>query len=365
MAKKSSGFVELEWQCPNCSNKNAGAVKTCGSCGSPQPVNVQFQQKAQAEILKDENQIKAASQGADFHCPYCDARNPANAETCSQCGGDIREGKRRVSGTVMGAFGSSPSSKNSIKCSNCGTENAATTSRCSACGAVLNAGGASSGGATLKTEQKPVVSQPSSFRPWMALPILAILFGVCVILGFIFFRTETRIGRVEQVEWNRFVEIQALTDVKRSDWEEKVPADAQAVSCSEKLYTTQDESAPGAIEVCGTPYEVDQGNGYAEVVQDCSYEVYANYCEFTVKDWGKVDELTSTGADFSAYWPDVTLGEGQREGERKEKYTIYFMTETGPVTYTTDDEALFLQLTPGTQWTLEMDSFGNVLSVSP
>ena len=37
MTTKSKGFIKMEWTCPNCNTRNPGPVKTCQSCGAPQP----------------------------------------------------------------------------------------------------------------------------------------------------------------------------------------------------------------------------------------------------------------------------------------------------------------------------------------
>src|SRR5258706_16449700 len=108
MAKKTLGYMELEWTCPNCGNKNPGMVKTCKACGSPQPENVQFGVAEQAELLKDAQKIAQSQKGADIHCPFCGTRNPADARSCSQCGGDLTGGAQRVSGTVIGAAANAP-----------------------------------------------------------------------------------------------------------------------------------------------------------------------------------------------------------------------------------------------------------------
>ena len=50
MARKDLGFVELEWTCPNCKTRNPGLTKTCQSCGSPQPADVEFQSKADEQV---------------------------------------------------------------------------------------------------------------------------------------------------------------------------------------------------------------------------------------------------------------------------------------------------------------------------
>jgi len=104
MAKKTLGYEELQWTCPNCDGINPGPEKTCGNCGAPQPDDVKFEQAVRSELLQDEEAIARAKAGPDIHCPYCEARNPGNAQNCSQCGGDLVGGEQRTSGEVVGAF---------------------------------------------------------------------------------------------------------------------------------------------------------------------------------------------------------------------------------------------------------------------
>jgi len=92
MARKELGHIELHWQCPNCDGINQGREETCSSCGAPQPEDVEFKQFSHQELLKDQKLIERAKAGADIHCAYCGTRNPAKAQTCSQCGSDISEG---------------------------------------------------------------------------------------------------------------------------------------------------------------------------------------------------------------------------------------------------------------------------------
>ncbi len=132
--RRTVGYIQNEWTCPNCNTRNKGSSKTCENCGAPQPENVQFELGADQKFVTDENQIKAAQAGADIHCGFCGARNPATAETCSQCGGDLKEGKAREAGRIMQA---PPPSPKIIKCQNCGTENPGSNSVCSNCGAAL------------------------------------------------------------------------------------------------------------------------------------------------------------------------------------------------------------------------------------
>jgi ribosomal protein L40E len=114
--RRTVGYVENEWTCPNCETRNKGSVKTCENCGAPQPDDVKFELPSEQKIVKDEAKITAASAGADIHCGFCGTRNPGNAETCSQCGGDLKEGQARVAGRVMQA---PPPPPKVIECNNC------------------------------------------------------------------------------------------------------------------------------------------------------------------------------------------------------------------------------------------------------
>jgi ribosomal protein L40E len=329
MAKKTLGYMELEWTCPNCETKNPGMVKTCKSCGSPQPENVQFGLGEKQEILTDEKKIAQARKAADIHCPFCGTRNPADAASCSQCGGDLTGGTQRIGTVIAGAA-------NPLQ----GGQNVASTTT-----------PAAGGGKT------------SKFRPWMWLPIGAIFLACCVLLGFLFLHTDKTTGTVQSVHWERVVPIEALGDVTREDWRDNMPADARILSCDQKYRTRQDNPAPNAKEVCSTEL-VDKGNGAANVVETCYYEVYDDYCRFTVQDWKQVDKAVAQGNDLQPYWPNTQTGSGQREGVRQAVYTVQFQTEKGIKEYTTDENS-FGQFQPGSKWTLEINPLGAIVGVQP
>jgi len=117
--------------------------------------------------------------------------------------------------------------------------------------------------------------------------------------------------------------------------------------------------------VCGTPYTVDQGSGVGEVVQDCEYEVYDSYCDYQVLQWTVVTQSAAQDDDLQPYWPDLNLGPGQREGDREERYTVIFASGGKRYTYETSDPDVFSQFIPGSDWTLEVNTFGGVTRVSP
>ena len=85
-SRRTLGYVENEWTCPNCGGRNKGSVKACDNCGAPQPEDVKFELPSEQKLVKDEAAINSAKAGADIHCGFCGTRNPATAATCSQCG---------------------------------------------------------------------------------------------------------------------------------------------------------------------------------------------------------------------------------------------------------------------------------------
>src|SRR5512134_352174 len=132
--RRTVGYIQNEWTCPNCGTRNKGGIKTCENCGAPQPENVQFELPAEQKLVTDKAALNAAKAAADIHCGFCDTRNPATAETCSQCGADLKEGKAREAGRVMQA---PPPQPKTVKCDNCGIENPSANAVCSNCGSPL------------------------------------------------------------------------------------------------------------------------------------------------------------------------------------------------------------------------------------
>lgn len=358
MAKKKLGYVELHWECPNCSTINPGSETVCRGCAAPQPEDVEFFQPTRQQLIEDEERLKKAKAGVDIHCAYCGARNPAGATTCSQCKADLSEGKRREAGKVVGAYheGEVPE----ITCPHCGSKNPETSSRCSNCGGSLSK----------KPEPAAVkaaaAAQPAAKPKRGALLVIGLIFAaICVSIYFIFLRTSATNGTVTGVEWERSVVLEALVPVEYQDWIDEIPADGEVVSCSEEKRGETDQPTEGAVEICGTPYSVDTGSGFAEVVQDCIYEIYDDYCTYTMVEWGAVDVIAVGGQDFNAYWPDPDLTQDQRLGQGEESYTIIFSADGETYRYPTEDYALFQQAEIGSRWELEINSIGGVQSISP
>jgi ribosomal protein L40E len=363
MTQETLGYVELEWTCQRCGTRNPGSQKICSGCGGAMSDQDQFELPAQQELITDAEQIKQAERGADVHCAFCGTRNPAGAQTCSQCGADLKEAQAREVGRVLGAHRTGPAAD--VPCPFCGEPNPPNAPRCVKCGGSLK-------------QQKPVAPPPT---PRAQKPqaggagrgiLVGIVAGACLIVlciaaaifGLLMSHTTDTDGVVRSVAWERTIEIMEQRPVTHEDWQDKIPAGAQRGSCTRKVRSTQSQPAPGAEKVCGTPYVIDQGSGKGKVVQDCEYKVYDQWCKYTVNEWTVVDAAKAQGADLQPQWPDLRLRSDQREGKRGEKYTVTFQANDKSYTYS-PSAADFPQFAVGSQWTLKVNALGGVNSVQP
>jgi hypothetical protein len=352
--RRTVGFVQNEWVCPNCSTRNKGGEKTCENCGAPQPENVKFELPSEQKLVTDATAVKAAQSGADIHCGFCGTRNPATAETCSQCGGDLKEGKARAAGQVMQKPAAQPKI---VKCDNCGIENPSSNAVCSNCGsplpklaqAAVIAPQAKSG----LSPAAPLTGKKSSRAPWViAAAVLGCLAILCIgALVLFVFPTSSVQATVTDVYWQTSVPVQEIQSVNYSNERGNAPSDAYNVSC-------YDESQ----DVCEQK-TIDKGNGYSEVVEECHTETQT-YCSYTVDEWKTIQTYTLDGNNLQPVYDNPSVASDQRLGDASETLTVYFLTDDGAQeTYTAESVFEFQQFTNGSTWTLNMNLAGGILSV--
>jgi membrane protease subunit (stomatin/prohibitin family) len=347
--RRSKGFIQLEWVCPNCDSRNPGPVKTCQNCGAPQPENVQFEQPAEGKMVTDEKAVQAAQAGADIHCGFCGTRNPATAKVCSQCGADLKEGKARQSGRVMEPAQAKPKT---VTCTNCNTVNPSANTICSKCGAPLPRAVAQPP-VSAAVGLTPAVSAPARKKTnWLMIGgVAAGLVVLCISALFMFvFPASTVQGTVANVYWQTSVPVEEEREVHYSNEEGSPPSGAYDVSC--RTDTRQ---------VCEQK-TIDKGNGYAEVVQDCS-DVSTQYCSYDVKEWQTIQTYTLDGNDVFPVYAEPNTSVGQRLGSESEELTVYFDTEEGEITYSPGSITEFQQYEIGSVWNLSLNALGGVLSV--
>lgn len=355
MVKKTLGYVELEWTCPSCHARNPGSTEVCQSCGAKMPDDVEFELPAKQELDASAEAAARAAVGPDIHCPYCGARNTGDAQTCTKCGGDLSEGARRQKGKVLGALQTGPVPD--VICPHCGTENPATSTKCSACGGNLE-----------REKSQPVpVAAPSrkKLSPLVVGMVLVALVG-CVLGAFFLLRGSSEsVALVQEIEWTYAIQIEELGPVTREAWRKDVPSKATLGSCQPKEHHVQDEPVVNATEVCGTPYTVDTGTGQGQVVQDCQYHVYQDWCEYTIDDWKPAGEEVASGHDLNPAWPVLNLNAKQREANRSETYQVVFDADGKDYVYNPGTRQRFQAFEIGSAWIVETNALGGVTSVQP
>jgi len=352
MVKKTLGYVDLEWTCPSCGARNPGTVKSCKQCGTVMPQDMGFELPAEQKLDTRAETAARVAAGPDVHCPFCGARNRGDASVCVQCGGDLSQGARRAEGDVLGALQTAPAPE--VLCPHCGQRNPASRVKCSSCGGTLE---------KPKAEAPQAVPKKKSPLLWIILALAALL--GCWLITPLFRGSRETEAVVKDVQWSYVVQIEELKPVAHENWRDQVPAGARLGSCTRKVRRTLSEPVPGATEVCGTPYVEDTGTGKGKVVQDCTYLVTDEWCQYTVEEWRAAIKEVASGHDFSPSWPVVRLGAAQREGSRIQEYRVELDADGTLMVYHPRDLAEFRQFTIGSTWAVKTNALGGVTSVQP
>ena len=354
MARKSKGFIELEWTCPNCETRNKGFDKTCVNCGAPQPDDVQFEAPSEKKFVSEEKASELRKRGADIHCGFCGTRNPSTAETCSQCGGDLAEGQARQAGRELDM--SAKKAPEKLICSNCETENPGTNVNCQECGAPLPRPAAQTPASVPMSfatpGAAPAAGKAKKKPNWLLLGgIGGALLICCIAIYFLFFAASSSVqATVSDVYWQTSVPVQEVQAVDYDNERGSPPSDAYNVSC-------RDESR----EICEEK-TIDRGDGSAEVVEDCRTET-EQYCDYTLDEWTTIQTYTLEGHDNFPVYEQPSLTGDQRLGNESAEYTVFFSTEDGQKSYTPGNESEFRQFQPGSTWTLSLNALGGVVDV--
>lgn len=344
--RETKGFVKLEWVCPNCDGRNPGPAKTCQQCGAPQPENVQFQRASEETLISDENVVNAVRAGADIHCGFCGTRNPASAVTCSQCGGDLKEGMARQKGQTLQA---APPPPRSLLCTNCGAENPGTAKTCAKCGAPLPR---TEPPQPMRAQAAAQTAAKTKRPPWLLFGGIAAFLVLCcvAIVAMFMIPSKSVEGTVTNVQWRTFVPVQEMRAVNYSNEAGSPPSDAYNVSCRTE-----------SREVC-TERVVDTGTGYGELVEECSTE-NRQYCSYTRDEWTTIQTYDLSGNDLFPQYANPSIANDQRIGSTSEDLSVYFNTTEGQITYSPKSVNEFQQFQPGSVWTLNLNALGGIVNV--
>ncbi len=366
MAKpKQVGYVELEWTCPTCGTRSGGRTMVCPGCGAPQPANAKFEAPTQGKVVglddPEAAQVKArVAAGPDVQCPFCGARNAATAGACVQCHAPLQGATARAAGANLGALATDAPAE--VSCHVCGAKNTGAAHMCAKCGAPLQQrAGAAQG------MPQPVAAKRGFAAVWWIWALGALLVVGIGLFAWLSSRSSDLTAVVTGGEWERSIEVLGFVPVEQRAWRSDVPDGATLLACSDELFETLDEAVPGAVEVCGTPYTVDTGTGYGNVVQDCEYQVFAPRCTYTSNAWVVVDTLTASGDDLLPQWPLLARaadGEDRKEGERSESFHCTAQVDGDSYTFRLSSEN-YAYCVPQSRWRVEVNGLGAVVDATP
>lgn len=104
------------------------------------------------------------------------------------------------------------------------------------------------------------------------------------------------------------------------------------------------------------------GNGYEQLIQDCVYDVYDSYCEYTVYKTGVIDTATARGSGPDPESPYVDSQ--YRTQNLSASFSVTLQDENGN-TYTINPTSLteYQSYPVGTEFTIEVNSRGRIVNI--
>ncbi len=316
MSKLVMGY----WDCPFCSSKGIrGDVVNCPSCGRARG-DVQFYMKdytegetreenerADVEYL-DEEQAKYVSKNPDWYCSFCNSLNSDNAQFCGNCGASRADSESNYFQMLE---------KKKAR---------------EAAEAAAQQG-----------------SQDPQKKPHKTLLVTFALLFIALIVFLLVPKTDSDL-RVTGFHWIRNINIEENRMFSESGWE--LPAGAEETDARREIHhydqvldhyeNVEVRRSRQVIDHYETYYTYsDNGNGtfsevpherpvygteyYTETVQQPVYRSvprYATKYYYNIWRWTSSRNVIASGDDHNAVWPDFTLADNEREGERSGAYSF-------------------------------------------
>jgi len=330
------------WDCPVCGNKEIrGDVVNCPSCGRARG-DVRFYMKGVAEgetreaddrsdiEYLTEEQAKYVSKNPDWYCSFCNSLNSDNAQVCGNCGASRSDSETNYFDMLK---------KNQEK-------------------------------EAAELAAQPRVNEGPQKRSRRPLIIFAAI--LLAIIGVIVWMNGSKTAgdlKVTALNWTRVIQIEENKQYSESDW--SLPDGAELTATKQELHhydsvldhyeSREVQRSRQVVDHYETYYTyTDNGNGsftevaherpvytteyYTETVQEPIYRQVPRYAAkyyYTIWRWNPEREVTASGTDHNAAWPEYTLGENEREGQRAEAYffTVEHTEKKEPAaTYRVDEE---------------------------
>ncbi len=317
-----SKLVMAYWDCPFCGTKgNRGDAVNCPSCGRARG-DVQFYMKgynegetreederSDVEYL-DEEQAKYVSKNPDWYCSFCNSLNSDNAQFCGNCGSSRADSESNYFGMLQ---------------------------------------------KKKEREAAEAAAQPQPAQPKVKRrsPLLIfVLILAAIILLFTWMNGNKTSGdlTVTALNWVRNINIEENRMYSESGW--TLPAGAQQTDARNEIhhydqvldhyeyvdvqrsrqvvdhyetYYTYEDNGNGTFSEISHERPVYTTEYYTETVRQPVYVSVPRYQTkyyYDIWRWTSSRDVTASGDDHNAAWPEVTLGENEREGRRTEAYTF-------------------------------------------
>lgn len=335
MSKLVMGY----WDCPVCGAKEIrGDVVNCPSCGRARG-DVQFYVKNYQEgtSLREEelsqfeqlDEAKAQEMGdrPDWYCSFCNSLNSDKADVCGNCGASRADSEANYFEMLK---------------------------------------------KKQEREQAEAAAQPqvssaprkSSRSPLLILAVIA----VALIALFTWMNGSSTASdlKVTALEWARVIRIEENKVFSESGW--TLPAGAEQTDARREIQgynQVLDHYEDYEVQRSRQVYDhdeytlVDNGNGTFSQVAHPVYRTeyytetetrpvyvpvpyYGTKYYYNIRRWTPTRNVTASGSDHNAVWPEFELAENEREGEHLEEYrfTVEHTQKKEPaVTYRIDGSA--------------------------
>ena len=345
MSKLVMGY----WDCPFCGAKGVrGDVVNCPSCGRARG-DVQFYVKdyTEGEFLRedelnkfeqlDEEKAKTFSDKPDWYCSFCNSRNTDNAQFCGNCGASRKDSESNYFQMLE---------KKKAR-------------------EAAEAAAQSGNKAPQKPSRKPLV---------IILALLLVIVGV-----FVFMNGNKTAGdlKVTALNWMRNINVEQYQMFNESGW--SVPKEYETEITNKKQEIKGYIDVFDHYEYVKVPYThkvydhdeytlEDNGNGTFSKVSHPVYRTETEYKTekkavtrrepqygtkyyYNIWRWTPSRNVTAQGDDHNTAWPEVTLAENEREGQRSETYrfTVEHTQKNKPSETYSLDESDWMNLNVGDQ----------------
>ena len=346
MSKLVMGY----WDCPICGTKGIrGDVVNCPSCGRARG-DVQFYVKDyqegeslredelnQFEQLNDE-EAQSFSKNPDWYCSFCNSLNSDNAEFCGNCGSSRAD-----------------SEANYFEMLKKKKEREAA-----------------------ETAAQPQPARPQEKRRSPLAIIAVILIAIVALFAWMNGSKSSGDLKITSLNWVRNINVEENRQFSESGW--TLPAGAEQTGSREEIHhydQVLDHYENVEVPRTRQVYDhdeytlVDNGNGTFSQVSHPVYRtetyyeteqrpVYVSVPRYQTKyyynvwRWTPSRDVTASGNDHNAAWPEVILADNEREGQRSEVYrfTVENTKKAGETAVYRLAESDWMNLNTGDQITI-------------